>query len=76
MLPVMPRRIRNFHRIVLSPFMLLTAVIIKISDGGPVLYKQIRCTKNMKEFKILKFRSMIVNAEQSGVPQLASEKDQ
>ena len=61
--------------ILLSPLMLITALIIKISDGGPVLYKQIRCTKNMKEFKILKFRSMIVDAEKSGVPQLASEKD-
>ena len=61
--------------ILLSPLMLLTAVIIKLSDGGPVLYRQIRCTKNMKEFKILKFRSMIVDAEKSGVPRLAAKKD-
>lgn len=61
--------------VVLSPLMLLTALIIKLSDGGPVLYKQIRCTKNSKEFKMLKFRSMIVNAEREGVALLAQEKD-
>ncbi|MCR5627479.1 MAG: sugar transferase [Lachnospiraceae bacterium] len=60
--------------IVTSPIMLLTALAIKIYDGGPVLYKQIRCTKNCREFKIIKFRSMIVNAEQAGV-QLATKKD-
>ncbi len=61
--------------VLLSPLMLLTAVIIKLSDGGPVLYRQVRCTKNAREFKMLKFRSMIVDAEKSGVPQLAQEKD-
>ena len=61
--------------VILSPLMLITAIVIKLSDGGPVLYKQVRCTKNAKEFKILKFRSMIVNAESSGMPVLASEKD-
>ncbi len=61
--------------VILSPLMLITALIIKLSDGGPVLYKQIRCTKNAREFQILKFRSMIVNAESAGQAVLAKEKD-
>ena len=64
-----------FLIILLSPLMLITALIIKISDGGPVLYKQIRCTKNARRFRILKFRSMIVNAESTGEAVLAKEKD-
>ncbi len=64
-----------FLIIILSPLMLLTAILIKCSDGGPVLYRQIRCTKNARQFKILKFRSMIVDAERQGGAQLAKEKD-
>lgn len=58
-----------------SPFMLITAILIKCYDGGPVLYKQIRCTAQAKEFKILKFRSMKVDAEKDGVARLASKND-
>lgn len=61
--------------IVCSPFMLITALAIKLGDGGPVLYKQVRLTKNGKHFKILKFRSMRVDAERDGVARLASEND-
>lgn len=61
--------------IVASPFMLLTAIAIKVCDGGPVLYKQIRCTKDNKEFEILKFRSMVVDAEKDGEAVLAKEHD-
>ncbi len=61
--------------IVTSPVMLITAIIIKLYDRGPVFYKQIRCTKNSREFKIIKFRSMIVNAESQGVAVLAKEND-
>ncbi len=60
---------------VTSPIMLVTAIIIKAYDGGPVLYKQTRCTLNQKEFKILKFRSMRVDAEKDGVARLASKGD-
>lgn len=49
--------------ILASPFMLLIAAAIKIYDGGPVLYKQERLTKDAKPFMIYKFRSMTVNAE-------------
>ncbi len=58
-----------------SPIMLITAIAIKSYDGGPVLYKQIRCTINQKKFKIMKFRSMKVDAEKDGVARLASKND-
>lgn len=52
--------------IILSPLLLLTALLIKIEDRGPVFFRQKRCTKNGKVFEILKFRSMIVDAEKGG----------
>lgn len=58
-----------------SPFMLLTALAVKLYDGGPILYKQVRCTIGGKEFKIMKFRSMSVDAEKDGVARLASKND-
>jgi exopolysaccharide biosynthesis polyprenyl glycosylphosphotransferase len=58
-----------------SPIMLLTAVSIKLYDGGPILYKQIRCTINQKQFYIMKFRSMFLDAEKDGVARLASKND-
>lgn len=59
-----------------SPFMLLTALAIKLYDHGPVFYSQVRCTKGGKEFAIYKFRSMIVDAEKKGGVQLAKEHDE
>ena len=61
--------------VIASPFLLITAIVIKLYDGGPVLYKQIRCTRDAKEFKILKFRSMRVDAEKDGVARLAAKND-
>lgn len=58
-----------------SPIMLITAIVIKMYDGGPVLYKQVRVTRDDKEFKIMKFRSMRVDAEKDGVARLASKND-
>lgn len=58
--------------IVASPFMLITAIAIKATDGGPVFYKQVRLTKDRKEFKVIKFRSMRVDAEKDGVARLSS----
>lgn len=46
--------------------MLLVALSIKIEDGGPVFFKQKRVTKDGKVFEILKFRSMIPDAEKAG----------
>lgn len=50
--------------IVLSPVFLIVAIAIKIDDGGPIFYNQERIGKNGKEFKMYKFRSMKVNADQ------------
>lgn len=61
--------------IITSPIMLITAIIIKCYDGGPILYKQVRCTQDSKEFKIMKFRSMKVDAEKDGKARLASKND-
>lgn len=58
--------------VILSPIMLVTAVAIKVTDHGPVFYKQVRLTKDGKEFEILKFRSMRVDAEKDGVARLSS----
>ena len=49
-----------------APIMLAIAIAIKIEDGGPVFYKQKRITKGGKVFDILKFRSMVVDAEKGG----------
>ena len=61
--------------IVLSPLLLITALAIKLNDGGPVFFRQERCTLYGKKFMILKFRSMIVDAEKDGRPHPAGEKD-
>lgn len=61
--------------IILSPFMLITALAIKLYDGGPVFYSHIRLTKNGKQFRIYKFRSMRVDAEADGKARLSTEHD-
>lgn len=61
-----------FALILLSPVMLVIAIIIKTTDGGPVFYKQIRLTKDGRPFRIIKFRSMRVDAEQDGVARLST----
>ena len=58
--------------IVLSPIMLVTALAIKLTDHGPVFYKQVRLTRNGREFKVIKFRSMRVDAEKDGVARLST----
>lgn len=57
------------------PFMLVSAIAIKLYDRGPVFYKQKRLTINGKEFYVYKFRSMIVDAEKDGIPQLCTDED-
>ncbi|MBP3627103.1 MAG: sugar transferase [Clostridia bacterium] len=61
--------------IITSPLLLISALAIKLYDGGPVFYLQERLTIGGNPFKIHKFRSMIVNAEKDGAPQLATERD-
>ena len=52
--------------IVLSPFLLFVAIRIKSGSDGPVFFKQIRVGEKGKEFEILKFRTMVVDAEKLG----------
>ena len=61
--------------IVAAPIMLITAIAIKAEDGGPVFFKQARATLHGKVFYILKFRSMIVDAEKEGHAIPATDKD-
>ena len=58
-----------------SPFMIVTALAIKFYDGGKVFYRQTRLTKDAKEFEVIKFRSMIQDAEKDGVARLAKDGD-
>ncbi len=58
----------------LSPVLLLSAILIKLTTKGKVFYRQIRTGRNGKEFTILKLRTMIENAEEYG-PEWAGEKD-
>ena len=61
--------------VILSPVFLLCAIIVKATSKGPVFYAQERIGKGGKPFKMSKFRSMRVDAESSGTPQLSSDDD-
>ena len=61
--------------IVLSPLLLLVALSIKLYDGGPVFYRQVRLTEGGRAFRLVKFRSMIVNAESVTGAVLAGQED-
>lgn len=56
------------------PMFIVLAILVKTSSSGPIFFLQERIGKNGKPFKIIKFRTMVVNAEANG-PQLSSEKD-
>ena len=57
-----------------SPLMLIVAILIRAEDKGPVFYRQERLTRDAKVFKIIKFRSMRVDAEKMGA-QLSQKDD-
>ena len=61
--------------ILTSPILLLSAIAIKLYDGGPVFYKQVRLTRNRKRFEIYKFRSMKVDADKGGVGLVTLQDD-
>lgn len=61
--------------IIAAPIMAVTALAIKLEDGGPVFYKQKRATLGGDVFEILKFRSMIVDAEKNGKSIPATDRD-
>ena len=57
------------------PIMALTALFIKLESPGPVLYRQERVGQGGRNFTILKFRSMCVDAEKDGKPRWAGQND-
>ena len=61
--------------VITSPILLVTALAIHLQDRGPVFYSQVRLTQYGREFRILKFRSMKIDAEKDGVARLAAEHD-
>ncbi|MFL2100928.1 sugar transferase [Desemzia sp. FAM 23991] len=64
-----------FLIVLASPIMLVTAILVKVTSEGPVFYKQVRITKDGKEFNVLKFRSMSATAEKDSGPVLATSND-
>ena len=61
--------------IILSPFLLIIAIIVKLDSKGPVFYRQERLGYHRKPFRIVKFRSMFVEAEKDGTPKLSKPHD-
>lgn len=61
--------------ICLSPIFVITAIAIKLEDGGPAFFTQQRAGKDMKTFKMYKFRSMYVNADEK-LKELLKENEQ
>lgn len=57
----------------LSPFLLIIALLIKLNDRGPALYKGVRAGYKGKSFKMLKFRTMVLNAEKIGASSTADD---
>ena len=53
--------------LVIWPVLLLIALAIKIDDPGPVFYRQVRVGRGGKEFRIYKFRTMVVDADKKGL---------
>ncbi|ACK60908.1 exopolysaccharide biosynthesis polyprenyl glycosylphosphotransferase [Bacillus cereus] len=59
---------------ILSPVLIIISILIKIDSKGPIIYSQERLGVNGKRFRVLKFRSMVVDAEKGG-PQWATKDD-
>ncbi|MBL8379791.1 MAG: TIGR03013 family PEP-CTERM/XrtA system glycosyltransferase [Burkholderiales bacterium] len=57
------------------PVMLITAVVIVIESGFPIFYRQERVGRNGRLFNVIKFRSMVTDAEKDGKPQWATGND-
>ncbi len=62
--------------IILSPLLLTVAIVTKLTSKGPVFFRQERAGKNLKTFRIYKFRSMVYNAPNIAVEDMTVEKQQ
>lgn len=82
LMPVWQQKIKRMMDIVISllaiiillPVYAITAIGVKLTSKGPILFKQQRIGMNGKPFQMIKFRTMYVNAEKNG-PQLSSKED-
>ena len=54
--------------VIISPFLLLLALAIKLDSPGPVFYRQVRVGRGGQDFRIFKFRTMVQNADKIGPP--------
>jgi lipopolysaccharide/colanic/teichoic acid biosynthesis glycosyltransferase len=61
--------------VVSSPLLALGALAVKLEDGGPVLYRQVRVGRRGADFELLKLRTMIVGAERQGAGFAVDEGD-
>lgn len=59
--------------VVLSPLLLLLAVLVKLASPGPALYKGVRAGRGGTSFRMLKFRTMVVDAEKIGASSTAED---
>ena len=64
-----------FAVIVLSPVLLVVAILVRVKLGSPILFTQDRPGRNGKVFKLYKFRSMVVSSEADGQPALCQKND-
>lgn len=59
--------------VLLSPVMALVAILIKREDGGPIFYMAPRVGRDGKPFRMIKFRTMVANADRIGGPSTAAD---
>lgn len=64
-----------FGIVLFSPLIVVVALLIKLGSKGPVFYQGLRIGRNEKPFRMLKFRSMIVDAQKSGVTSTSDDDD-
>ena len=57
------------------PFLVIIALLIKLDSKGPILYKQVRLGKDSQQFSLIKFRTMVQNAEHKSGPIWTKEND-
>ncbi len=62
-----------FGLMVLSPLLIALAIAVKIESRGPVFYRGVRVGRHSKDFRIFKYRSMVINAEKVGGPSTAGD---
>lgn len=60
---------------IVAPLLLVLAVLVRLSGPGPIIFRQVRLGEGGKTFEVLKFRTMVDEAEEGGRPVWATEDD-